>query len=371
MKWFGRILTLLGVLAVGGCLLLTLLYVRSPRSDSVPAPDAELTQRYSDAVTNAVSRSLEGLTHIRKIYRIPEGAPAPAPNPEGYGSSADPAEVRAVIDAAAELLDGQSITGWSEDTVLKEGSAVHWYRDESILALVWQEIREGTVCTFCEVKIADASQLRRKVSGDYYGSGILKTASRLAAEDNAVAAINGDFYAFRANGIRVWEGQLQLAHGWEIDSCFFTDEGDMLFARRGDITSWNAAKAFIEENSIDFSVTFGPILVEEGKNVTPWQYPLGEINEPYSRSVIGQTDTLHYLLMTSNFEPGHIRAVLAGTAADLMIEKGCHSAYSLDGGQTATLHLGGKLMCIPDFGWEREVSDIICFASAIPEGGVS
>lgn len=373
MKAMKRILLTLTAVAAGMlallCLVLTAVYVRPAESPAAAVAPAELTERFADNVNNTISRAMENLTYIRKIYRIPEGAAAPAPNPAGYGSSADPAEIRAVIDSAAELLDGQSILAWSEDTVLRPGSEVSYYVDESILALVWQEVHEDVVCTFCEVKLGDASQLRRKLSGDYYGAPIQKTASRLAEEDKAVVAINGDFYAFRATGIRVWQKQLHMARGWEVDSCLFTEEGDMLFAYRGELTSWGAAQRFVEENDITFSVAFGPVLVDNGVNVTPWEYPIGEIHKPYSRSVIGQLDSLHYLLMTSNFEVDYVNAITARTAGDIFLAKGCSKAYALDGGQTATLHLGGKLMCNPDFGFEREVSDILCFASAVPEGG--
>ena len=240
-----------------------------------------------------------------------------------------------------------------------------------MLAIIWNEVCNGNVTTFCEIKIADASQLRRKLTGDRYGSGVQKYGSELATEDRSVVAINGDFYAFRSSGIRVWQHKLYLVDGWDIDTCFFTENGDMRFAHRGDITSWAAAQTYVEENDISFSLTFGPILVENGKNVTPWAYPIGEIDELYSRSVIGQIDELHYLLAVTNVYPASVFAQTATQMADLMVERGCHSAYALDGGQTATMFLNGKLITSPVFGSERVVSDVICFASAVPEGGAS
>lgn len=143
----------------------------------------------------------------------------------------------------------------------------------------------------------------------------------------------------------------------------------MRFARRGEITSWASARNYLAENDVSFSLTFGPVLVEKGENVTPREYPLGEINELYSRSVIGQIDELHYLLAVTNVYPGTAFAQTASQMADLMVARGCHSAYALDGGQTATIHLNGKLITSPVFGSERLVSDILCFASAVPEGG--
>lgn len=359
----------LAAAAVLGCLALTALYIRSPEGIPAAAARTDLTARYTDRINNTLSSAMEELAFIPKIYRIPEGAPAPKPDPEGFGSTKDPAEVLAVIDRAKNVLGDQTVVAWTPETECWAGSDIRWYQDDSMLAIIWDEVCSGNVTTFCEVKISDPSQLRRKLSGDRYGSGVQVFASRLAAEDNAAVAINGDFYAFRTNGIRIWQETLYMVEGWEIDTCFFNKDGDMLFARRGELTNWEAVRAYMAENDISFSLCFGPVLVDNGENVTPWSYPIGEIDELYSRSVIGQIDELHYLLAVTNVYSGYTFAQTAHQMAELMVARGCQKAYALDGGQTATMHLNGRLITSPVFGSEREVSDAICFASAVPEGG--
>ena len=47
--------------------------------------------------------------------------------------------------------------------------------------------------------------------------------------------------------------------------------------------------------------------------------------------------------------------------------RGVPNAYCLDGGQTATMVIGGEVFNHVDWGTERAVSDIIYFATAIPE----
>jgi exopolysaccharide biosynthesis protein len=44
-------------------------------------------------------------------------------------------------------------------------------------------------------------------------------------------------------------------------------------------------------------------------------------------------------------------------------------AYCLDGGQTATIVLNDQLVNRPAFGTQRQISDIIYFATAVPDGG--
>ena len=48
---------------------------------------------------------------------------------------------------------------------------------------------------------------------------------------------------------------------------------------------------------------------------------------------------------------------------------GCIHAYCLDGGQTATIVMNDELMNRPVYGQQRKISDIVYFATAVPEGG--
>ena len=50
-------------------------------------------------------------------------------------------------------------------------------------------------------------------------------------------------------------------------------------------------------------------------------------------------------------------------AADSMIAHGCVNAYTLDGGQTGSILIGGQLINPVQFGAEREMSDIYYFAT--------
>ena len=53
---------------------------------------------------------------------------------------------------------------------------------------------------------------------------------------------------------------------------------------------------------------------------------------------------------------------------DELIAMGVDNAYALDGGQTASIVINGKLTNPVDFGEERMMSDILYFATAIPDG---
>ena len=128
-----------------------------------------------------------------------------------------------------------------------------------------------------------------------------------------------------------------------------------------------AAYAFIAENNIIFSIAFGPVLVENGElQVCDW-YPAGEIDKGYSRAGIGQKDHLHYFYMSLNHSAEQAARWTVNQFGERMYQRGLQQAYCLDGGQTSEIVWRGSPYNYIDFGGEREVSDIIYFATAIPE----
>ena len=125
----------------------------------------------------------------------------------------------------------------------------------------------------------------------------------------------------------------------------------------------------MQDNDVLFSIAFGPILVQNGEALWCDSYPVGEINSGYSRAGIGQVDTLHYLYMVLSHSPEKEARWTVNTFAQHFAEKGVITAFCLDGGQTGEVVFRGEAYNHIDFGAERLVSDIIYFASALPEGG--
>ena len=317
-------------------------------------------------MNNSASDALENVAYIRKIYTIPESdLVAPKPDQSKFGSTTDPAVVQAVVDSAAELLEGQELI-WNPDIVLMEGSEIEYYCDETILVIAWKEAINNSACSFVEVKIAHGSQLRRALSDNTYGSSVYMYPTQMAQNANAVVAINGDFYGHRSCGITVYQRQLYRFNPRSLESCFFTASGDMIFTHVGELNTEDEVKKFVQDNDITFSVSFGPILVENGEKKTTNTYLVGEVDIHYSRAAIGQVDKLHYLLMSINEEGVYKNRVTINQAADLIYAKGVPNAYALDGGQTATIVMNGETFNRPDWGNERIMTDIIYFATAIP-----
>ena len=80
---------------------------------------------------------------------------------------------------------------------------------------------------------------------------------------------------------------------------------------------------------------------------------------------------LHYLMVAANQDPDkNIYNVPNMTEFGLRLESfGVDKAYALDGGQTAVIVTNDQLINRPSYGYQRMISDIIYFATAIPDGG--
>lgn len=312
------------------------------------------------------------MEHIDFHYRLPDlTSPGPKPDQSRYGETTDPAVISALLetDTAKKLIDGQELD-WNPGKELINGGVIRYYLDDTILAIVWQESEHGAVGTFAEVFIADASQLRRKIADDTFGGQTYYYPTELAAQANAVLAVSGDFYDIpdRRYGLYAYDGKLMRSCLTAGQACLFTEGGDMLFTYENQFKTEAEAQAYLDENKVMFSLSFGPVMVEKGVDVTPYDYPLGEVRDTYARCAIGQLGKLHYLAMTINCQsPDYYVYVTLRQAADSMIAHGCYNAYTLDGGQTGSIILGNELINPVQFGVERRMSDIFYFATAIPE----
>ncbi|MCQ2406563.1 MAG: phosphodiester glycosidase family protein [Oscillospiraceae bacterium] len=364
-----------------GCLVLSLQTIYQigrtvhPDSETVAVSSAKketnVSVKIGNQVNNMKAYALDGIKYIKKQYSIPEGVEkAPEPSFTGWLRTTDLNEVMKIVGDAYELLDGQEVK-FNTDIVLQPGTEVTCYYDETILAITWKEVRNGSSVTFSEVKIADASQLRRCIAGGTYSSGIQLKASDMAKSVNAVVACNGDFYEFRNLGVTVYDRQLYRCETKYVDTCFFNSKGEMLFRYAGDEGDEEELKAFIEENDILFSVAFGPVVIDNGVKRTIGLYPIGEVDRIYARCCFGKLDELHYLLMIATAEAPYSNAATVNQAADYMESMGCIQAYILDGGQTAVIYTGGKVINRVVYDSERTMSDIIYFATALPSGEVS
>lgn len=334
-----------------------------------PLPQAyHIMDTFDSLVSDTMTDAKSGCLNVKKHFWIPSDAQtAPVPDAEKYGYTDDPSTLQWLVDEASELLDGQD-TVFSTDVEIYPGSQVTYYYDETILAITWKQVVYNFVYTLCEVKVADASQLRRYIAEGTYGSDYLYRPTDMAASVNAVAAMSGDYYRGRRYGIVVYDGTVyQVLNGTYVDTCFVDRSSDFHFTRCGEILDKETAQAYVDEHDISFSLAFGPVLVDNGVQSEPQSYALGEVNDHYPRAAICQKDQLHYLLVTANWQGAYAESPTIHTFAKAVAGFGVEKAYALDGGQTGTIAMDGKLMNPTLRGEQRRISDIVYFGTALPD----
>ena len=331
------------------------------------AGEKKLTSDYSSQVNNIISTALDGLVSIPKIYVLSdELIEAPEPNNDNFGASSNSLDTVEIVAQVEEQFHLDS-TVWNVNRQILPGSRILWYLDDTIFSISWKQVYEGAAFSFTEIVIAHPSQFRRFLAEDTFGAPRQYFTTEMAASVHAVSALSADFYKFRTLGTVVYHGKLCRMDGKNLDVCYVDTSGNLNLVPRGELLEEKDMLRYIEENDITFSLSFGPAMILDGEICIPDYYPVGEITGEYSRCCLCQVDDLHYLLVTSNQQPPYTNRLTLQQFTQVVFDQGVVTAYALDGGQTATMYTSHQLFNAVDFGSERVVSDIIYFATALPE----
>ena len=249
------------------------------------------------------------------------------------------------------------------------------YVDESISVKIYEGRYADTDYMYAHVKISHPSQLRtapadvkatnKKVT---FRSSATARGRLVAKEANAVIAMNGDYYTKD-------ECKVVLRMGTQYRNNADGLRDLLIIDKNGDFSYLNAPTkadyaAYYEANQTNLYQVFcfGPVLVENGELYADNSYILGEVNKQYSRAALCQMDNLHYVLVNSNAEGGYVEGQTIKSFAKHLQEMGIKRAYALDGGQTTVIAMDGQLITAVDYGYQRQISDIIYFATALPDG---
>ncbi len=244
------------------------------------------------------------------------------------------------------------------------------YEDESIrVKMELQEMDDGTKIHIAYVQIADASQLRTGVvNPDKLGSSKTASVSALARKYNAVIAMNGDNYIDKPEKTtfeyRMTE-KIRSKSNRTKDILIIDDQGDFhLFPKSQGIKEFPNELKKMGRKLVN-AFTFGPALVIDGE--------LMEIDENYGynphgrepRAAIGQMGPLSYVMVIVEAKDRSGSSGFSQTKlGEFMHELGCRQAFNLDGGNSAEMVFGEKIIKGMPGGDERGLSDIIYFASA-------
>ena len=244
------------------------------------------------------------------------------------------------------------------------GYAEKSYQDESIT--VSMESREVGDSMFhvAHVKIAHPSQLRTALAGPYGTKKTNKTSS-MAKANNAVVAMNGDYYNNREGGYIARQGETFRKKPYKsLDMLVIDSKGDFHVLVKSDPEKLTALVKD-KENPILQAFTFGPALIVDGvAQPLPESYQFN-IRRPEPRAAIGQVGPLEYVMVVVDGRRDDSPGVTVEELGAFMAELGCRQAFNMDGGNSATMIFNNAFYSRKTDNSERSVSDIIYFASAV------
>ena len=243
-----------------------------------------------------------------------------------------------------------------------ENYSENGYYDESISVEIDRQRRADAEVCVARVKIKHASQLRTGLATELGSRANKPTA--MAEGFRAVLALNGDYYTDRKKGLVIRQGQtLRDASTDLYDVLLIDTAGDFHIVKRDnlDMLDFYLSGALTIQNAF----SFGPALVIDGE--------MQQIPEKYSfaphyknpRAAIGQLGPLEYVFVVVDGRQENSDGMTLETLAQTMADLGCTQAYNLDGGNSATLVLGGVIQNNKSVANERSISDIIYFATSV------
>jgi exopolysaccharide biosynthesis protein len=262
-------------------------------------------------------------------YSLPvDNSPGPNPNPAGYISDTE-------------------------------------YKDESLSVTLESRKIGDSMYHIAWVKISDPSQLRTALAGPY-GSKKTARTTDIAAVNNAVVAINGDYFQYRNGGYEVRQSEvLRKTPNTKLDLLVVDEAGDFHIFQK---SSKKELTAFSKEHTAINAFTFGPALVIDGEVQTIYNSYGFAPQDRAPRVGIGQIGPLQYVLVVvDGRQEGYSRGITIKMLGEFMSELGCLQAFNLDGGGSATMAFNGACYNSTSDKAERNISDIIYFASAVPE----
>lgn len=225
------------------------------------------------------------------------------------------------------------------------------------ISLTEQRIDDTTVY-LVDVQTDDPSHLLTALADNSYGRNIKETTSTIAAANDAILAINGDFYGFRSTGFVVRNGTLyrDSANG---------DTDALVIDKNDDFSIVNEATTDASTLNAQQVLSFGPALVENSAIVVDESTEVGQSAASNPRTAIGQIGTNHYLIVVSEGRTDDSQGLSLYQLAQVMKDNGVQTGYNLDGGGSTTLYFNGKVVnqTVGGSGQssERAVSDIVYF----------
>ncbi len=235
------------------------------------------------------------------------------------------------------------------------------YSDDNIQINLETITTNNTTVYVADIQVSSVEYLKTALAQNTYGTNITAKTSETATANNAILAINGDYYGANSTGYVIKNGILyrdavrdNASYG---DLAIYAD-GSFEIVYEDEVT----AQELIDQGVVNL-LAFGPSLVEDGEIVVDTSTEVGRAMTSNPRTAIGIIDENHYIIVVADGRTTESEGLSLYQMAEIMKEYGATTAYNLDGGGSSTLYFNGQVINNPTTNGntisERAVSDIV------------
>ena len=267
----------------------------------------------------------------------------------------------------AETISTVSNTGSASNTAAASQAAKNAqvtdtsYSDGNISVTLTEKTVNETQVYVADITLSSSDYLKTALAQNSYGTNVTAKTSVTAAENNAILAVNGDYYGANSSGYVIRNGVVYRDSVREDAS-----NGDLAIYKDGSFKiiyeDQVSADQLVQDGVVNL-LAFGPSLVENGEISVDTNTEVGQAMSSNPRTAIGIIDENHYIIVVSDGRTSESKGLSLYQMAEVMKSYGVKTAYNLDGGGSSTLYFNGQVINKPTTGGskisERAVSDIV------------
>ena len=234
------------------------------------------------------------------------------------------------------------------------------YSDDNIQVNLTEKTVENTQVYIADITVSSSDYLKTALAQNTYGTNVTAKTSVTAANNNAILAVNGDYYGANSTGYVIRNGVVYRDTVREDSS-----NGDLAIYKDGSFKiiyeDEISAEQLVKDGVVNL-LAFGPSLVEDGEIVVDTNSEVGQSMSSNPRTAIGIIDENRYIIVVSDGRTSESEGLSLYQLAEVMKSYGVKTAYNLDGGGSSTLYFNGQVMNKPTTNGtisERAVSDIV------------
>ena len=235
------------------------------------------------------------------------------------------------------------------------------YKDDNISINLTETTVNNTQVYVADVTVSSSDYLKTAFAQNSFGTNVTAKTSVTAAENDAILAVNGDYYGANSSGYVIRNGVIYRDTVREN-----SNNGDLAIYKDGSFKiiyeDQISAEQLVKDGVVNL-LAFGPTLVENGEIAVGTNEEVGRAMASNPRSAIGIIDENHYIIVVSDGRTSESKGLSLYQMAEIMKSYGVKTAYNLDGGGSSTLYFNGQVINKPTTGGnkisERAVSDIV------------